>query len=63
MTLSNTHVDRGKRGHTPEMTTRADQSYLEYLTEARTMMLNEKGPTVHEAGLTSDERPGHPFRT
>ncbi len=61
MTLSNTHVDRGKRGHTPEMTTRADQSYLEYLTEARTMMLNEKGQRFMKLGSQVMKDRGIPF--
>jgi len=61
MTLNNTYVDRGKRGNTPEMTTRADQSYLEYLTEARKIMLNERGQLFMRRGAQAMKENNIPF--
>jgi SAM-dependent methyltransferase len=61
MTLSNTYADRGKRGYTPELTTRADQSYLEYISDARDMMLNKKGRSFMKRGGEVMKERGIPF--
>lgn len=61
MTLSNTYADRGKRGNTPELTTRADTSYLEYLSDAREMMLNKQGRKFMQRGMQMMKEHGIPF--
>jgi SAM-dependent methyltransferase len=61
MTLSNTYVDRGKRGNTPELTLRADQSYLEYLSDARDLMLNKKARRFSTVGMKVLKERGIPF--
>jgi len=58
---SNTYVDRGKRGNTPEVTLRADQSYLEFISDARDLMLNQKARRFSEVGMKVLKKRGIPF--
>lgn len=47
MTLTNTFPDRGKIGPTPAMTTRADESFLNYIKDLRSVLMMGRSKDVH----------------
>jgi len=47
MTLSNNFPDRGKVGPTPAMTTRADESFLNYIKDLRSVLMMGRSKDVH----------------
>ncbi len=51
MTRSNYYVDRGMNGHTPALPARADESFVEYVCEARNVLLHAQWKNKGEVGL------------
>lgn len=49
MTLSNQYPDRGKRGPTPRMTRLADESFLDYIKDTRTLLMHGHSDTRAQA--------------
>ena len=51
MTQSNYYVDRGMNGNTPALPSRADESYVDYVCEARNVLLHAHWKQMGEVGL------------
>ncbi len=51
MTRSNYFVDRGMNGHTPALPFRADESFVEYVCEARNALLHAQWKNQGERGI------------
>ena len=47
MTLGNQFPDRGKVGPTPAMTTRADETFLNYVKDVRSVLLWGPSKDIH----------------
>lgn len=46
--LSNSQVDRGKRGNTPALTSRADEAFLDYVSDMRNDLMHSTHRQVEE---------------
>ncbi|MCB2108148.1 MAG: class I SAM-dependent methyltransferase [Rhodobacteraceae bacterium] len=58
MTLSNQFVDRGKHGNTPAMTTRADETFLDFVSDMRNVLMHAPNDYVEEVGTKAVETAG-----
>jgi SAM-dependent methyltransferase len=56
MALSNQYVDRGKVGHTPALTTRSDESFLDYISDMRNLLMHSQYEHIDEKGETALKR-------
>ena len=58
MTLSNVFPDRGKVGPTPAMTTRADETFLSYIKDLRSVLMMGRSKEVHPKANAAIEAAG-----
>jgi ubiquinone/menaquinone biosynthesis C-methylase UbiE len=66
MSLSNAYADRGKVGNTPALTTRADETFLDYVSDMRNLLMHGQYERVARlgeaalarAGVRNDDWPG-----
>lgn len=58
MTLSNTIPDRGKIGPTPALTARADESFLNYIKDLRSVLMMGRAKDVHAKANAAIEAAG-----
>lgn len=63
MTLSNQFPDRGKIGPTPAMTTRADETFLNYIKDLRSVLMWGRSQDIHPKINAAIEEAGIPIET
>ncbi len=63
MTLSNQYPDRGKVGPTPAMTTRADETFLNYIKDLRSVLMWGRSKDIHPKVNAAIEEEGIAIET
>ena len=58
MTLNNQYPDRGRVGPTPAMTTRADETFLNYIKDVRSVLMMGQAKDVHPKADEAIEKAG-----
>jgi len=58
MTLGNYFIDRGKRGNTPALNRRADETFVEFCSDARNFLLHRRWASIGKLGNKIAEKNG-----